>query len=802
VQAVDQAENETLADHQDLATMVRSPLAAPRQRPPAAVISCAHCGLPVPAGRKRPFCCAGCEAVHDCLQDAGLARFYALGGGRGRPIGARPQPLAHDWIAEHERAGARPDGTVALDLDVQGIHCAACVWLLQELWRRQPGARFLDLNPALGRARLVYEPARDTLPAFLGAVERLGYRLAPASKRDADPLRGLRMRLGICIALALNVMSFALPRYLGLEAGAALTALFDGLSFALATVALLVGGPVFFAGALAGLRQRILHLDLPISLGLLLAWSSSALGYASGRGAGYFDTLSVFVALMLLGRFLQQHALQRNRTFLLANDGAEHLRARRIGARGVEPVPITQLAAGERLLLAPGDLVPARGTLAQASTFSLEWIDGESAPRDFAAGDRVPAGAFHQGNAPVELRIEAGPAESGLLRLLASPADDRESAHAGARFWAAVNRGYVATVLALAAAAAALWLWLDAARALDVATAVLVVTCPCALGLATPLAFDLALARLRRRGIYVRTLALLEKARAVRRVLFDKTGTLTWGGLRAVTLRAPPAELRDVLLTMVSGSNHPVSRAIADELAGEGFRFVPELRVEEIVGEGLRATHGGAHLRLAAAADDVCALSRDGATVAAFRIEESVRDGFRGEIDALQRDGFTVELLSGDRQERAERVAAAVGIAREHAHGGLSAEQKAAHVAAGGAEHTLMVGDGLNDAAAFEAAACAGTPALDRPVMPSRADFYFTGTGAGAVRAVLATAHRLRHVVVHNLWRAGAYNVAAVGLALAGHMSPLLCAVLMPASSLALIATTAWSLRSRPEARR
>lgn len=765
--------------------------------------ACSHCGLPVPAdSRHAGFCCSGCQAVHALLESSGLTRFYALGGGRGQPIGTAPRPTAHDWVDDLEA----PDrDQVQVSLDVQGIHCAACIWLLQELWRRQPGGLHFQLNPGLGRAQLAYDPKRFSLRTYLESAERLGYHMAPASKSDGDPLRGLLIRLGVCVALALNTMMFALAGYLGLDSGPT-ARLFEVLAFGLATLAVVIGGPVFFVGALAGLRQQILHLDLPISLGILLAWSSCAYAFARGDGAPYFDTVTVFVALMLLGRYLQRRALQRNRDYLLANDGAEHLRARRLRDGRLEQIPIAQIVAGDRLLLAPGDLVPSRGELLEEhAMFSLEWINGESAPRAFKRGATIPAGAFNSGRQPVIIEAAVDPRASGLSELLATPTDDRDNLGSRDRFWVRLNRGYVAIVLPLAALAGVLWLFLDASRSLDIVTSVLVVTCPCALGLATPLAFDLAVARLRRQGVYVRTLSLLEKALGVRRVLFDKTGTLTWGGLRVEQIRPVPPELRDVLLTMTSGSNHPVSQAIDQELRGDGFTWLDDLRVEEFVGSGLQATWRGSMFRLGVPRfalgdkpgerDNVCLFVRDGHVEAAFRLEEDVRQGYREEITGLQEGGYSVGLLSGDRQDKAERVAAHVGIPRDHVFGELSPEQKAEHVRAGDAAHTMMIGDGLNDAPAFDAALCAGTPALDRPVMPSRADFFFTGNGAGAVTGVLRMARRFRSTVTTNLGLAGVYNLAAVGLCFAGMMSPLLCAVLMPASSLALIGHTAWRLR-------
>lgn len=739
------------------------------------------------------------------MEEGGLQRFYALGGGRGQAVGSVPEPRRRDWLEDLERRGVIASDQVRVELDVQGIHCAACVWLLQELWGRRDGAVRIDLNPSLGQVTLVYDPKRLPLAAYLDDVERLGYRLAPASKQSRLGDRALLTRMGICIALALNAMMFALARYVGLSAtDGALHTLFRGLSLALAAAAVVVGGPEFFRGALAGVRHRVLHLDLPISLGIVLAFAGSAAVMLRG-GDDYFDTVTIFVALMLVGRFLQRRAVSRNRDYLLANDGAEHLWAQRLRGGRLERVPAAALAPGDHLVLAAGDLLPVRARLLRRpGSFSLDWISGESEPRAFAVGAVVPAGAFHAGRQSALLAVEAGLAESGLLRLLATPRRDTAGRHsAGGGEWRALNRIYVGLVLLLSAVAAVVWAIADPARILDVTTSVLVVTCPCALGLAIPLAFDLAVAGLRRRGIFVRSAGLLDRARRVQRVAFDKTGTLTWGGLVAQAQGPVPsgAEL-DVLFTMASSSSHPASRAVAAALAS-GPSFCADLSIDELPGRGLQCRSPQAVYRLGAAdfatlggaaADSACVFTRDGVVLARFALREDVRHGVAAELAELETMGLSTCLLSGDRQRKVARTAAAVGVPQSRAHGDLSPAQKADWIAAHGAANTMMVGDGLNDAPAFEVAGVAGTPALDRPVLPDRADFFYTGPGAGAVSAVVKQSRLFHRVVAANLWGAAFYNAVAVSLCFAGLMTPLWCAVLMPTSSLALLGHTAWRL--------
>ena len=761
---------------------------------------CKHCGLAVPPERRSsPFCCAGCEAVHGLLQQEGLLRFYDLGGRATGAVGSVPRTTAADWLPELE-AKATTGDTVRLVLDVQGLRCAACVWLLQTVWKRVPGARSLHVAPSLGQVTMVCARGSEAVATFVSKAASLGYPMAPPSRKLAQDT-GLLVRLGICAAIAMNAMILAVSLYFGLDAAVAdtsLRTLFGWVLLGLGTASVLVGGPVFFRAAIAGLRVRVVHMDLPISLGLLLAWAGSVHGQLTA-GPTYFDTVAIFIAFMLGGRFLQQRTLAQSRDQVLADDGAEHMRARRIVDGAIELAPVHKLQVGDTLLLAPGDLMPVRGTLLDANgSLSLDWINGESEPRAFKRGDEVPAGAFQAGRTAVRVEVRADYAASGLAQLLGQEPIDREDTRGRVRFWHLLNRNYALGVLLAALVGGLLWAWLEPSRALPVAISVLVITCPCAMGIATPLAFHLALALLRRQGVFVRTRSLLDKVRCVRKVVFDKTGTVTFGGLRATPCGPVANDVLPVLATMVASSNHPVSQAVLAALPRAPFRA--DANVQERTGQGLVCHVDGAEWRLggrtfcgvaaATTARRECVLARDGELVLTFDLDEDFRAGAADEVAALQRRGLEVHLMSGDRADRVQRAAELLGVPSDRAHGGMAPADKAAAVTALDRHDVMMVGDGLNDAPAFAAAFCAGTPAMDRPVLPARADFCFRGAQAGAVRSLFAVADLHAGVVRSNLGLALVYNTTTLVLCFAAAMTPVLCAVLMPISSLALVLHT------------
>ncbi len=762
--------------------------------------------------------------MHELLRSEGLERFYELRGETDAP----PPELRADnflWLDGLLAANTTAqDGSARLTLDVQGVHCAACVWLLQELWTREYGAIDLRVNPALGRVEFLWLPAQLDLRHYLRAVERFGYRFGPARKRDLGSSRNLVVRLGVCSAAALNTMIFSLCFYLGLApSDGALYEVLGRWSFALSTIAVLFGGSLFFVSAWRGLRRGMAHLDLPIAVGIALGYGGSVWAWlARGPEAAYFDTITIFVALMVLGRWLQERVLEKNRLSLLAGDGVDDLYTRRRRGSELETIPAAQIAPGDELWILPGDLVPVEGTLlAERASMSLDWITGESRPRCFEAGESVPAGAFQAGQATTRLIARESFAASRLHSLLGcergaqsrSADDGREDRHD--RWWSRFATIYVTLVLGLAALG--FWLWLPRGfeRAIEVSLSILVVTCPCALGLAMPLANELVHMALRRRGIFLRESGFLRRVLRVRHILFDKTGTLTRGTLRLTersrgVLALLDRQVRELLAHASAQSLHPVSRAIHAELSHSGpTALVEGLTVLEIAGRGLEIRDGSHVWKLgnrafalneAAGESGAAFLTRDGKLIAALDIEEELKRDAIDEVRRLEHDGFAVHLVSGDHPERVRRVARELHIDEQRVHGGLSPEDKARCVRKLDRRDTWMVGDGINDGLAFDAAYCAATPAVDRPNLPARADLFYLGDGVSAVRLTLHWARRLAHVLRTNLVLAIAYKAAVVTACLFGLVGPIAAAILMPISSIGFLSLTTLRLTRRSQA--
>lgn len=781
----------------------------PAKTRPAAT-PCRHCGTPFrPSSDGDEFCCAGCEFVYHLIRGEGLDRFYEL---RGRDRTSPIKPLVfrrRDWswvqdlVKQTESVSAC--GPASAELEVQGISCIGCVWLVERLMGRTPGVVDARVHPALGRARIRWTPGAFDAVALARDLQSFGYLLGPTRAGTIGGARragGLGLRLGLCGAFALNTMLFTLPRYLGMGTDFEFAPLFGGLAAAFSCLSFVVGGSYFITRSWNGVRRGALHIDLPISLGLVAAFAGSWVAWFSGaEGLLYFDFVSVFVFLMILGRWLQEKAIEENRRLLLSSEpGPANFRL----ADGT-PISSAELSPGHEYALPPGEPAPVRSRLlSAAASLAMDWISGESDVRDVSAGQLVPSGAVNVGRAAIVLRAKEAWGESVLASLLNTAPREAIRYEPLERF----IRGYTAAVLVLASIGLASWWGLagDALTGLQVFISVLVVSCPCASGVAVPLLDELAASGLRRFGVFIRDIGIWARLRGIRKIAFDKTGTLTEETLRLIDgapLAALDATSTSALIRMVSESWHPVCDCLRRELLarGGGGATPDDAKIEEIPGKGISLQTDSGTWRLgrpdwvgrtatATPTDSStdCDLSLDGKVIASFRFRESIRDDAVEEATVLRHLGHRLVVLSGDRTEKLRAVASRLGIAAADWRGGMSPADKAAWIRENGPGDTMMVGDGANDSLAFDASRCCGTPAIDRGLLERKADFYYLGRGISGVRRLIEMGRRRDAIARAVIGFAIAYNIVVVAVSLAGRMNPLVAAIVMPLSSLASLA--------------
>jgi P-type Cu2+ transporter len=722
-------------------------------------------------------------------------------------VGTNADPT---WLTDLEsKLSSQPGKVVEIDLDVQGLRCAACVWLFEQLYARQPGGLSVLVNPGAGKLHLQALGGTFSLRSYIKILKQFGYIVGQSRKPDSDPaMRDLLIRVGVCSALALNNMLFALSIYFGLVEGP-IHQLMSWASWGAALLSVLVGGTPFFRSAWHALRLRVLHLDVPIALGILLSFLGSS--YAQFWGShqnSYFDTVSTFVALMLIGRLLQQRILDRNRRSLLADDGIEEEEIHQQLPTGIETIRFAQIKSGMNLLLLPGSVVPVDATLiGPALSVSAQWITGESNEKRIELKDKVHAGEIHVGQRTSVIQAEQDFADSRLRHLLSSTTKAGKPSAEHLTWWTKITQYYVVGVLFLALVGGAAW-WLAGAgweQALNVSIAVLVVTCPCAIGIATPLAYELVQSQLRKQGIYIKSKDLLDRLPNIRHVLFDKTGTLTLGTLTVrnpEVLNALPEKQQVILWNMAKRSHHPKSRAISTYLSLPNTAWVADWDVTEHPGKGLELRLGQHTWRLgsqsfvgaSANLEGDMFFGQVGREPIALGTQETIHPNTAQDLHVLQEQGWTIHMLSGDSEQRVTELAKQLCLDMQNVRSGLLPEQKREYIQGIDDQNTLMLGDGVNDTGAIEQAYCSGTPAINLPFLPARTDFYVQGSLVTSVRALLASAQRVSQVSRQNVVLALAYNLLAIGFAYAGMMSPLLCAVVMPLSSVSVITWTLFQL--------
>ncbi len=792
-------------------------------------VACTHCGNPVPAGlvvaeKAEQFCCHGCETVYFAIREQGLDRYYTLRQ-EDSEAGRRPHTTDRTYTEFDDPAfqvrycRALADGTMRTELFLEGVHCAACVWLVERATTDFGSGTRARLDIGRSSAEIIFDPKTTTLSEVARRLDTLGYASHPYRGADARDLRvkeerALMGRIGVAWAVAGNVMVMAVTLYSGYfsDMDADTEQLFRWVSFALTIPAFFWSARVFFVGAWKALRARMLHMDLPIAVGLSAGFIGGTVNVFRGTGEIYFDSVATLIFLLLVGRWLQ---LRQRR---LAGDAAELLyslapsSARLVENGQVTEVPVERLAAGDVVEVRAGDTIPTDGVIVFGhSTLDASVLTGESRPVEVAEGERVHAGTLNIA-ALLQIRTEATGEETRVGRLMQ---DVAEAARRRAPIVALADHviGYfVAVVLVLAALTAALWLWLDPKVALDHAVALLIVTCPCALGLATPLAVTAAVGKAAQRGILVKGGDAMERLAKPGLVLFDKTGTLTAGKVQLMQwLGDTGVQPRVAVLELQSA--HPLARAVVAH-----FGVQPALAVADIqqtVGGGLAAQVGRRALlvgspafvaqrlgtlpsaaqawvaQLTAQAWTPVLVAEDGVVVAAMGFGDPVRPEAAACLRALEAEGMQVGILSGDHPDVVAAVARQLGIAPEHAIGAATPEQKLAVVQAELRKGpVLMVGDGVNDAAALAAATVGISVHGGAEASLAAADVFLTEAGLAPIVTLITGARRTVRTIRRNIVFSLLYNLLGAGLAMAGLLSPLVAAILMPFSSLTVVSSS------------
>ncbi|MEM0983606.1 MAG: heavy metal translocating P-type ATPase [Planctomycetota bacterium] len=796
----------------------------------SAEVACDHCGLPVPKAlyndtAEHQFCCHGCESVFSILTQRGLDNYYgmrrALERDRARVERDDRSYAILDDPAVLERCSIDAgDGCRTARLTLEGLHCPACVWLIERVNRIEPA--ILDARVHLGRStvEITWDTASASLAKIAEALHAIGYPAAPARGSDKDAARRLDarrqlIRIGVAGAIAGNIMIVSVALYAGAFDGISheLLTLFRWVASVLGVLSLAWPGRVFFRGALAAIRTRTPNLDLPIALALAVGGLWGLANTVRGVGEIYFDSLAMLVFLLLIGRFIQSQQQRR------AADAIDLLLTLtpssatiELGSGATETIPADRVEPGVTVLVTAGETIPIDGEIIAGDTeIDAAVLTGESKPAPAGVGDAVYAGTVNL-TAPLRICATSAGSETRAARLMRLVENAAATKSPIVRTADRIAGWFVVAVALLAVVTALLWLPAGIDTAIEHATALLIVSCPCALGLATPLVLSMTLGRLAGSSVLVKSAAELERLSSPGTILLDKTGTITTGRMTvaATTLDDHTARL---VRTLEAASTHPIAKAIAD--SGEqanatienvqqhtGLGMTGEIEGEQLaVGNAALLDQLGVHIApgTAAWADAEAAKGRtpiyvavNGANVGGLSLADELKPDAVESVQWLARSGWDVRLCSGDHASVVRGVADRVGIAEHSALGQMQPEDKLAEVRRLIADDVrrpiVMVGDGVNDSAAIAAADVGIAVQSGAEASLDAADVTIQSRGITGIRTLVEDSRGAIQRIKVCMGVSIAYNATAAGLAMAGLIHPLLAACLMPVSSITVVA--------------
>ncbi len=796
--------------------------------------NCYHCGLPVPedvdlpvtvGGEARAMCCIGCQAVAQSIIDNGLADYY-----RSRdalpesPREAMPAILDQLLLFDHadfQKSFVKELGENEREasLLLEGITCAACIWLNEQHVGRLPGVTAVNINYTTRRARVRWDESRIRLSDILGAIAAIGYRAYPYDAAKNEEIankerRDAMWRLWVAGFGMMQVMMYAYPVYIADgEMSADIESLMRWASFFLTLPVIFYSSAPFFRNAWRDLRLRRVGMDVPVALGVGAAFVASCWATLNQAGEVYFDSVTMFIFFLLGGRYLEMTARQKALSVTEALARLLPAFAQRMpnfpADRTTEQSVVADLRRGDYVLVRAGDIVPADGRVVEGVSYANEaLLTGESKPVPKAPGEAVTGGSINA-ESPLVVQVEQvgeGTRLSAIIQLMERAAAEKPKIVVLADRIASY---FVADLLAVALLVAVGWYFVDPGKALWITVSVLVVTCPCALSLATPIALTVSAGALARDGLLVTRGHAIETLARATHFVFDKTGTLTTGRMHLVDVLPVSGLGREDCLALAAALEHASEHPVATALRRAAGAQLPE--IAGAIGEpgrGIEARVAGRRYRIGRpdyalglsgghlpdrardwleSGDTVVVLGDESGCLALFRIGDQLRPESAALVAELREAGKKVILLTGDAPAVAHRVAAELGI--DDVRAGVTPQGKHDCVTGLQAEGAVvaMLGDGINDAPVLAQAQVSIAMGGGAQLARTQSDFILLSENLDHLRHGLRRARKTLKVIRQNLWWSFAYNFVALPLAIAGHVTPWIAGIGMSASSLLVV---------------
>ena len=783
---------------------------------------CFHCGEPVPAnsgysleikGIVRPMCCPGCQAVAETIMECGLASYYdhrTAPGTKGDLVPEELAALTHYDLAEVQQEFVTDSGTLReIQLTVEGLTCAACAWLIERHLMTLGGLRYINVNTTTHRARIKWDPDQLSLSDILKGFAQIGYRAYPFQTHQQEALyakevRSYMFRLALAGLGSMQVMMCAVALYMDLFISVEdeFMVYFKWISLLLSTPIMIYSAQPFYVGAWRSLKQGHLSMDVSVSLALIGAFIASMWATVFNTGEVYYDSITMFVFFLLLGRFLELRARRK------ASESSSNLArlvpimATRIDDEGEHEVAAKTLQVGDRVRVLAGATLPADGIIVEGqASLNESMLTGEQLPLLKQPGDQVYAGTINT-DAPLQIRVSHRIEESRIAQIMRLQDHALDDKPAIAQMADQLSRHFILVLLIIAAAVWTFWHFHQPDQAFWVTLAVLVATCPCALSLATPTALTSATANLTRNGILLRRGHVLDVLTKANRIVMDKTGTLTTGeiSLTGTTTLADVEEAHCLAIAraMEAQSEHPIARAF--RLPTDNITVLPSAReITPVIGHGITALVDGVRYRIGSArwlgldpAQErgrglAIYLADEQQVLARFNLEDTLRPDARALIAAFKAAGLQTTVLTGDSSLQADEIARELGV--DELVKGVSPDGKLAYLKAREAQGdiSIMVGDGINDAPVLAGAHASFAMAGGTDLAKNSADAILLADDLSRLLEARVLAMRTRKIIIENFaWSIG-YNLLVLPLAACGWLPPYLAAAGMSLSSLIVV---------------
>lgn len=791
---------------------------------PADSDCCFHCGQPLDSkhryethilGEARPMCCPGCQYVSQAIVDSGLDDYYRFRTemaekGDEQLDATLEQLTTYDDKSLQEEFVASHDNYDEIQLTIEGISCAACGWLIEKQLASLSGLKQVAVNVAARRATISWYPEKLKLSDIMRRIERIGYHALPfqMEQHEASYQREHKQflkKLGLSGLMTMQVMMLAIGLYFSLFGyiSPQTERYFHWVSLLLSTPVVVYAGSGFYASAWHALRAGTANMDVSITLAIWGTFASSAWATVTASGDIYFESVCMFIFLLLISRYLE-HA-SRHKASQISSNMMKYIpvSATRWENDQWTPCLAKKLEPGDLIQVKTGEVIPVDGVIKTGETTLEEsMLTGEFEPVHKAPGETVYGGTVNRSQ-PITVEVTATFQHALVNEILRMQELALASKPAISHFADRASRSFVFVVILIAAGAYLAWQWIDPSRAYWVAIAVLVATCPCALGLATPSALTSAIARLNKQGLLVKRADVLEQLVDVNRVVLDKTGTLTEGRFSLTRIFHDAALEQEQILLLAASieahSEHPVAAAFCVDK--------PLLSVNQVTvrpGQGLSAEYEQKQYRIGSAEFMQTAipqawqsarvfLSCNGRILAGFELDDTLRADAALLIKALQ--SLQPTMVTGDSEQRANAIATSLGI--EHVEAEKQPKDKLDLISdmQKHGETVLVLGDGINDAPVLAQADVSVAIGSGSDMAKRSADVVLLNNRLTHIAQLFQIATRCRQIIRQNMYWAFGYNLVILPLALAGWLTPWMAVIGMSASSIIVVSNSLRLLR-------